>query len=230
MSVNEEYIATMSPSDRAGLVSLTPSECIAAYTAPFQASHSDVLVVATGKSWNERSGNKTETQFYAVNMPGLCDKKLSYQWMCDGQFPIMSCTTCDGFLDWLVSDNITNWQPFGFPVEYCLSQPVEEMCSLKFSQAIWWTVVALNLVKIVLMGFVARHERAFQPLLTVGDAVASFMQRSDGNTAGMCLLSKRDIITKRKGEKITSSRSFEGVVRRKFAGASKARWAVCVLL
>ena len=229
MSVNEDYVAKMPQSDRAGLVSLSPHECIEAYMAPFQSTNSDVLVVAEGSLWNPRSGHKTDVQSYSVNIAGPCDKRLSYQWMCS-QLSIESCTDCDTFLERVVRDNITMWQPFGFPVKYCLSQPVDETCSLKFSVPIWWIVVAFNLIKIGLMGFIAQHNRAYRPLLTVGDAIASFLQQPDSGTTGMSLLSKRDITRRNLDQMASNPRPFKNAAQRKFSVASKTRWAMCALL
>ncbi|KAK4215155.1 hypothetical protein QBC37DRAFT_419750 [Rhypophila decipiens] len=227
--VNEEYVANMAPLDRAALVYLSPSDCIAVYTASFQSTNSDVLVVAEGNSWTQTSSRKPDLQFYAVNIPGLCDKRVSYQWMCRQRY-LETCTTCDTFLSAVVRDNITEWQPLGFPVKYCLSRPMEETCSLNFSMAIWWIVVAFNLLKVFLMGCVAWQDRASQPFLTVGDAIASFLRRPDSSTTNRCLLSKRDI-TKQKGDMIPSTPlPFKNKIQRKFSSASKTRWAICAVL
>jgi hypothetical protein len=228
-SVNEAYVANMTLSDRAGFVALSPTECIAAYTVPFQSTHGGVLVVSEGDLRNQMTAYQTDLQFYAVNIAGPCDKRVSHEWMCR-QLCVENCAHCDTFLEGVAREDITEWQPFGFPVKYCLSQPVEETCSLKFSIPIWWAVVAFNLFKIFLMWLVAQHDQSYQPLLTVGDAIASFLREPDNSPAQTPFLSKRDI-TRRGGDHIGSETPrFKDVVPRKLSAVSRSRWAICTFM
>lgn len=77
-------------------------------------------------------------------------------------------------------------------VDHCLSQKVEEKCQLLFSLPICLTVILCNIVKIACM-LVAAHDDRKEIFLRVGDAVSSFLTRSDPTTEGRCLWSKKDI-------------------------------------
>ncbi|KAH6635652.1 hypothetical protein B0J18DRAFT_407150 [Chaetomium sp. MPI-SDFR-AT-0129] len=66
-------------------------------------------------------------------------------------------------------------------------------------------------------------------ILTVGDAVASFMEHPDEATVDMCLTSKQDVI-KSTGFWSKEPRKISSWRRSKFAAASPTRWMVCVLL
>lgn len=79
-----------------------------------------------------------------------------------------------------------------FSVDYCLSQKVEEKCQLLFSLPICLTVILCNIVKIACM-LMAAHDDRKEIFLRVGDAVSSFLTRSDPTTEGRCLWSKKDI-------------------------------------
>lgn len=87
-------------------------------------------------------------------------------------------------------------------------------------------MVAFNVFKIILMWLVAQYDQSYQLLLTVGDAIASFLREPDKSPAQTPLLSKRDI-TRRGGELIGSEAPrFKDVVPRKFSAVSRSRWAL----
>ncbi|KAL5000903.1 hypothetical protein BDV10DRAFT_182788 [Aspergillus recurvatus] len=84
----------------------------------------------------------------------------------------------------------THAQPYR--IESCLVQPDEERCSLLFSPPICLVVIGCNAVKIVCMFMAARDDRD-EILLTVGDAVSSFLKRPDPATEHAALLSMADV-------------------------------------
>ena len=80
-----------------------------------------------------------------------------------------------------------------YTVDYCLSQKIEEKCQLVVNLPICLAVIFCNAVKVICM-FLTAHDERREILLTVGDAVSSFMDKPDMMTEGNCLLSKFDII------------------------------------
>ncbi|KAF6802448.1 hypothetical protein CSOJ01_11575 [Colletotrichum sojae] len=95
------------------------------------------------------------------------------------------------------------------------------------SNPLCWAVTALNLLKGILMLFVAFGSDEETPLLTVGDAVASCMKEEDTSTESMCL-APRARIKKQNWDKIAVP--YEAKPRRKFAAASFVRWITCISL
>lgn len=85
------------------------------------------------------------------------------------------------------------WIPYGWGVEYCLSERVEERCSYSGNIPIVAVVVVCNALKIVGMLFVAFRLRD-RPLITIGDAVESFLNESDDTTKGLCLLTRKEVV------------------------------------
>ena len=73
--------------------------------------------------------------------------------------------------------------------EYCLSQTVEEHCKVQFSGAIMIVVIVCNFCKMMIMVYVALKKPS-EPLVTIGDALASFLDEPDPTTIGMCLAGK----------------------------------------
>jgi hypothetical protein len=76
----------------------------------------------------------------------------------------------------------------------CIQIPAVEKCQLLYSPTIATVVSLCSLVKVIAMFFAARISRfRSMPLLTLGDAVVSFMTRPDPTTEGMCAMSKSDV-------------------------------------
>ena len=85
--------------------------------------------------------------------------------------------------------NTATWQFNGYDIEYCLSQTVEDYCKVQSSGAIMVVVIICNLCKMIIMSHIA-WRRPSQPLVTVGDAVAPFLDHPDLTTMGNCLAGK----------------------------------------
>jgi hypothetical protein len=84
------------------------------------------------------------------------------------------------------------WMPMNNKVKYCLSERSDEQCKLEFSPQLAWVVVAFNLVKACILGFAFLSIKE-NPLMTMGDAVASFLTRRDDMTKDLCLMDKRKV-------------------------------------
>lgn len=82
--------------------------------------------------------------------------------------------------------------PDAFPVDYCLSQKIDERCQLLFSLPICFAVIFCNAIKVVCM-FLTAHDDRKEIFLTVGDAISSFVSNPDRTTESRCLLSKSNI-------------------------------------
>jgi hypothetical protein len=75
----------------------------------------------------------------------------------------------------------------------CLGIEGEEHCQLRYNPPICIIVTLCLLIKVAAMFLAARISRyRTQPLLTVGDAVASFLKKADPMTEGLSLMSKAD--------------------------------------
>ncbi len=76
-----------------------------------------------------------------------------------------------------------------YPVEHCLTVPMEESCQLVFSPPICLIVIGCNIIKLICALFTASDSRD-DVFMTIGDAIASYLARPDPMTEGCCLLSK----------------------------------------
>ncbi|KKZ66920.1 hypothetical protein EMCG_07416 [[Emmonsia] crescens] len=82
-----------------------------------------------------------------------------------------------------------------FKIEGCLSEKKPESCQLMFSFLIAIIVLGLNIVNIVCI-FVTAHDTRADVLLTIGDAISSFLSQPDPNSRGRCLSSKSNVYTR----------------------------------
>lgn len=80
------------------------------------------------------------------------------------------------------------WNPFGGIAVECWAERITESCTLNFSLTFGLIVVACNATKFICIAMTIWRHR--QPaLITIGDAIQSFLDRPDETTSGKCLYS-----------------------------------------
>jgi hypothetical protein len=80
-------------------------------------------------------------------------------------------------------------------VDYCLIQPVHTVCHVGLSNTLLLGVTICVLLKTAtaIVVTIILGRRGQTPLVTLGDAIASFIRRPDKNTAGMCTLDHKEM-------------------------------------
>ena len=71
-------------------------------------------------------------------------------------------------------------------IDYCLSKPVVEHCKLQLSVAVMIVIIICNIFKTVCMITILWKQDP-KPLVTLGDAIASFLDRPDITTKQNCM-------------------------------------------
>jgi hypothetical protein len=171
------------------LIRLENAECLQAYgTRMLETDWRNVLVVTSlernntllHRSWHDPTN-------YWDDIGWVCDTVVYEK--CDVQ-PLISeasswtiryCDYTNG------TCNINS-----APVQYCLAEPFTPHCSVRINTTILVVVAICNLVKIASLlttVFVAR----FEPIVTLGDAISSFMERPDSFTIAAGALSRADV-------------------------------------
>lgn len=227
-----------------GLVRLENADCMSVYGRNMFVDYGNVLVVA-----NTSVSRGQDPVLYASYVKGMSD--IDNRWIC--QTTTGRGDDCDVAKEIRSADQ---WQQFGtptpggfstygdpdyfsshcymdydkaynvYPIEYCLAQPTADNCSIGVAVGILTTVAICNVVKVVCLWLTWRMER-LDTLVTIGDAVSSFLTRPD-------------LTTKSYGPLETRSQSWklgnivpirwEGQSRIGFAAASAARWCTSSLL
>ncbi|MCJ1261513.1 hypothetical protein MMC22_001377, partial [Lobaria immixta] len=167
--------------------------CLKAYKEDFTADRRDVLVVSSGHRMND-SLLSVAYSVPATGLPyGSPSQSISYTWTCC----IRNCS--GGSLDRTIVGSAFpqkacpfpdhNWTIDGHSIEYCLNESIPQSCTLQFSLVIMIIVISCNLLKTVCMGLTV-WSLSSMPLLTLGDAIASFLAEADPNTKNNCLAEK----------------------------------------
>ncbi|CAI7664057.1 unnamed protein product [Penicillium glandicola] len=101
-----------------------------------------------------------------------------------------------------------------YTVDGCISIKGEEKCQLLFSPLFALVVLVCTAVKVACILSASRKEQA-RRLLTVGDAISSFLSKPDPFTTGCCTSSKSDWIRR--------SRRLDGAAKHRYEGVAQQR-------
>lgn len=172
-----------------------------------------------------------------------------FTWMCPLEW--LSCNIQDlpkiRFLakndSWYV-DNLLNigygresWPRF--KVDYCLAMKMPSHCKVRYSPVFTILAVVANLVKTGILLFIWLGTSNV-PLLTIGDAIASFLHLPDPHTHRACLLTADTVksidldqpLHHPPVEALDRLGPMEFNRKRRYwaSGVSKRRWAFCIFL
>lgn len=194
---------------------LNNEECISKYSASFITDAGDVL----GITKDPLDSLLNTTVWVYSSLQEVRVRKGSWLWHADMAYPnntvipfprdsstVGHLFICADYTVWSELDDwsgsqcsidymrkdSTSWNVDGKSISYCLSEVKPERCQLRCSITILWIVVAFNLVKALSMLWILFRLRD-NPLVTLGDAISSFLQQPDQTTKGFCLLSRADV-------------------------------------
>lgn len=229
---------------------LDNDRCIQAYAQLFVSSHGNLLAMSSAvkpsgppsaiiDSWTlpyvDRSNDSFLTNYGTYADPVASNFTPPYLWICysylKDELKHSAGVSCDPN-SIIQKKQDTNWTISGyadgeqFPIQYCLSQPVIERCKVQFGLPIMLAVIGCNLMKCLCMLLTLWWQRS-PPLVTLGDAIESFLQRFDISTKDMCLAGKAQF-AQRPWEK-----SIMPFVKDSWSWSSSTshrRWMTCNLL
>ncbi|KAL3448253.1 hypothetical protein BJX65DRAFT_275360 [Aspergillus insuetus] len=179
------------------LEKLPVQDCIDAYATSFQSKYGSLVLISDDFNAENSSVNRV----YSQQVPSSTDdiEIDPYQWICDQQRGILLEEPCSHYLSGIRSGD--SWVVYGYTVDYCLADIEGEKCTLEFSLPLAIAVIGANFVKAVLIVLATILLRGV-PLLTVGDAIASFLRSPDKLTEGNCLLSRESVALKSTQKKV----------------------------
>jgi hypothetical protein len=174
---------------RSDLSNLTSQQCLDAYSRPYISQRRNLIVVTTNIT------AEPLVSFGRLALP--ITNESQYQWICKSTFEVArhpTYTAADCTRD-IASIDGRDWQVERYDqgqVLYCLSEDVEERCRLRWSFLLTIAVIACNFVKICVLTY-TWYTISEDPILTMGDAVASFLETPDETTQGYCLMGWKDV-------------------------------------
>lgn len=156
-----------------------------------------------------------------------------FAWICDNPNVVNQTDACCenewGFVPCpkitpKLLDVADQWSTGGFDVDHCLSEPVESQCHLHFSLILMAVVLAFNVLKVISIAYVT-FRLGEAPLVTVGDALQSFLRHPDRTTEGMSLASHGSIIASSKLDYSAMPMRYDPAQHRFYESATWKQWS-----
>jgi len=210
---------------------LTTSQCTNIYKTDFVSNHRNLFLIANYTS--NATYNNTILDMRVV----MGQDVSSSSWMCnspqgnlDAQYPYSSyfcnanefASNVSKGLPWQINLQVG---PIG--ISGCKSEITEEKCKVHFSLGIMIVVICCNLVKACSMIMTAIRSRE-PTLVTLGDAVDSFLGTPDLTTIGICFADRRFIKREwRRGWRVGPRQWKQKGVQRWWSSVSQTRWITC---
>ncbi|KAJ5415398.1 hypothetical protein N7465_004093 [Penicillium sp. CMV-2018d] len=171
-------------------------ECLDAFAQTFQKTYSRLLIVTDDVKENDSYDLVHTNPVFSPN-EYVSSNIGPFDWLCpkvrqpDGTLPDCNVNSIPN-----ISAQITNhnWTVGGFKIDYCLAEKQQEHCKLQYSLPITMIVITFNIFKAGILFYMwFKIPDTDTPILTIGDAIASFLRRPDRYTQGGCLLAYRNV-------------------------------------
>ncbi|KAF3045132.1 hypothetical protein E8E12_009612 [Didymella heteroderae] len=170
---------------------LSPSECIRYYTEGFTSKYSDVVVIS--------NATQVESPILWTRYPQRIlteDKRTtnrdSYHWICHDILNNTTEEVCSRKRA-LESLKFKPWTVYTHPVDRCLARIAPDRCRLQYNVWIMGAVVVFSIIKVLAIAVLVFTHPDGTFLRTIGDAIASFLEKSDPATENMCLVSSAQV-------------------------------------
>ncbi|KAG2417837.1 hypothetical protein HFD88_000936 [Aspergillus terreus] len=189
-------------SSKGELQLLSNRDCINTYAADVRTKYGSLLLVAD-------DFNSTYYDFALIGPWN--DAHDPYNWMCTA----LEASPCSRMIhrvnpdNWTIREEFVEWVgerifdpttqtypvigPITFRVRYCLAETVPERCTVEYSLPLVIIVVLVNLIKAATL-WATTASIADSPILTMGDAIATFLRSPDATTHGKSLLSRENVL------------------------------------
>lgn len=174
-------LATLVAAQQPPLQRLDIPDCIRAYSSGSSVDMSDVFLVVDSNVDAGSAYFSSNFSAQVINPPGGSDYYIwgkSWEWLC-GYSVSASCNPAQ------ITANGTWLWDYNVLIDHCLARKLEKPCQINMSLAMMIAVLVCNLGKLCAM--VMGMWLVDQPLITVGDAVASFLEREDETTRGLSI-------------------------------------------
>ena len=167
------------------LVRFKPAECIETYQNPLQSRYRSVILVVNGTSTNNSVLSYTQSSPMSNRATDWIFSFLPRSLDCLEGRNHSKCTK-------KATKRSNAWFVLNRLVKYCKVKTVEGKCKLQFSITIMAVVIVCNVAKLMCMVYAIFNIKE-DTLVTVGDAISSFLGNPERRTKSLCLISKKPI-------------------------------------
>lgn len=227
-----EYLQKQSQQgDSQHIQRLDNAECLSAYRAGMTTKWANLLLIANTSMYQTPDPLLLVSYVYGTS---------GFSWMCDST-TLATGSHCnvppkiEDAKEWQIlgttaTDSCELYGDLELAVEYCLAQPAPEICSVGIAVNILVVVLVCNVVKVLCLLCTWRM-MSLDPLVTIGDAVASFLDQRDGTTEGYGPIEAYSRAWKENSPNNSPTPTrWEGRSRIGFHAASATRWTISSLL
>ena len=216
---------------------LNAQDCIQAYSTQYVSTRGDLLLV------QDSPGADYYKAWSILPYLSLPTTYPSYEWTYEAD---EKCPYPSGYNSSCKPDP-NDWKPYGNTVQYCWSEKAKQNCQVHFSLYFAIIVVICNLVKVISM-FMTFKTHKHEALITLGDAIESFLDQEDVTTRGLSIyptdriqfLWNREVNTSKTLSRLNLSseklllamNSKQWEPKRWYWGsaATRKRWALCFVM
>jgi len=198
-------------------------DCVNAYAKTIQSTWGDLILVTTDDSTpnpqydSKHKGNVT--LWPATHVPAFSDQGNPQAWMCsEDSSDDSKCLDIEK-----LRANAAKGFIGIYPVQYCLSKKMALNYKIQWNTRIAIIITALNFIKAVVLLYTALGIKE-KPLMSIGDAIRSFLKTTDQTTLNMCLASNIDC-KKTKNNFYAGPRRWKSKKYHWKYAPSKTRWA-----
>lgn len=228
------------------LAELDASRCVDVYATTFQRDRGSLILVTDDADNDGVGGNHyrvvsvqhiLDPHAHARRQPAQADP---YKWVCSQI--VNPAYDCNYYVP-RIRDQAANgnWTVVAHPdtensttlrVKKCLSEESPEHCRLQYSLELTVVVIAFNAIKTLILIYVVVGSAVENPILTIGDAVASYIRRPDRATQGRCLVPRRfmEVYALTDEVRYYKPKAFVERPRRWRSAVSCRRWIFTILL
>lgn len=197
---SNQALATAARIDRiVAYEKLSNKDCFNGFATGFMQTYSDVLVVS--KNVN------TEDPLLWTRYPHrtLSEDKMDthrdpFHWVCHDELEASNYTKTSRCSrnyarkwvqpkDWAIDD----WTVYGHPVDHCFARIAPELCHLQYNASVMLAIALFSIFKVLAIAALVFTHPSGDFLRTLGDAVSSYLRKSDPTTQDMCLVSSAQI-------------------------------------
>lgn len=155
---------------------LNPNDCIHAYAPGFVNEYHDLYVVAPSY---DPSKSKIDTSLYSP-MHVFETAKHNNFWLWEDAEHAGFLTSQQFTAAALLAAG--PWMVKGYEVSHCIAEKWTGMCSLHYHMPLMLVVLTCNVIKIGCMLWMLKKKKVEEPLVTIGDAVESYLREPDETT------------------------------------------------
>lgn len=203
----------------------TNQRCIEAYSFDFITEYKNLIAVVSNTS-QDNAGSLLD--IYVNELPSAQEFNATYDsfpWICNDTARNPSLLTspdpipCREEVKNITGTANTRWNSGGYDISYCLAEEVTHPdCHLHFAPQLMGPVVLMNILKCLVTFYVAFRLRD-APIVTLGDAVESFIKHPDPHTRGMCLATGHEM-----AHQFSRATHHTPILRAKTFDATRYRW------